>query len=171
MIDIVIPGIPVPQARSRHRIVTLRNGKQFVGQYDPAESRTWKATVAEFAAVAMRGAPPLEGPVEFEAVFVFLPPSGWSRKKLALLDNGGEVPKSTKPDLKNLIAGVEDGIAGIVLRDDGQIWHYGSSRKVYGLRAEVRVTVRAAEEVPSNGTRGADYATPTLPLMQTGGAV
>lgn len=141
MISFVIPGTPVPQARARHRVVKLRNGGTFVGQYDPAESRIWKATVAEFAAAARNGGQPCEGPIVLEVVFVFNPTASWSKKKLAILEAGVEVPKITRPDLKNLIAGVEDGANGILWRDDGQIWNYGNSRKVFGLRAEVRVTV------------------------------
>lgn len=150
-ISLTIPGTPVPQARSRHRVMKLRSGQAFVGQYDPAESRIWKATVSEFAARACNGSAPLEGPIILEAVFVFLPPASWSKKKLAQLTAGVEIPKTTRPDLKNLIAGVEDGANGILWRDDGQIWSYGNSRKVFGLRAEVRVTVMAQEAAPSNG--------------------
>ena len=141
MISFTIPGVPVPQARSRHRVVKLKSGATFVGQYDPAESRIWKATVAEFAAAAQNGGRPFEGPIVLEAVFVYLPPSSWSKRNLALLESGYQIPKSTRPDLKNLIAGIEDGINGIVYRDDGQIWSYGNSRKIYGHRTEVRVTV------------------------------
>lgn len=144
-VEIVIPGTPVPQARSRHRVMQLRSGATFVKQYDPAESRNWKASVAEFAAKAMGGAVPMEGPVTFEAVFVFPPTASWPKKRLALLGQGVEIPKATKPDLKNLIAGVEDGINGIVFRDDGQIFSYGNSRKIYGFRAEVRIRVEQLE--------------------------
>jgi Holliday junction resolvase RusA-like endonuclease len=129
----------------------LRSGQAFVGQYDPAESRIWKATVAEFASRARNGGAPLEGPVILEAVFVFLPTASWSKKKLAQLAAGVEIPKVTRPDLKNLIAGIEDGANGILWRDDGQIWSYGNSRKVFGIRAETRIRVMALEVAPSNG--------------------
>ena len=151
IIQFAIPGTPVPQARARHRVVKLRNGQTFVGQYDPAESRIWKATVAEFASRARNGGAPLEGPIVLEAVFVFLPLASWPKKKLAQLAAGVEIPKVTRPDLKNLIAGIEDGANGILWRDDSQIWSYENSRKVYGIRAEVRITVRALEVAPSNG--------------------
>lgn len=162
VIEIRIPGTPIPQARARHRVVKLKSGATFVGQYDPAESRIWKATVAEFAARASNGRSPLEGPIVLEAVFVFLPTASWSKKKLAQLAAGIEIPKMSRPDLKNLIAGIEDGANGILWRDDGQIWSYGNSRKVYGLRAEVRITVRALEAAPSNGHQVAAGA--LLPL-------
>ncbi len=141
-----IPGTPIPQARSRHRVVKLKSGATFVGQYDPAESRIWKATVAEFAARAMAGHRPIEGPVTVELVFMFLPTASWSKRKLAELRTAGEMARPVKPDLDNLIKGVVDGMKGIVFRDDSQIWSYGQSRKVYGLHAEVRIRVAACEE-------------------------
>ena len=146
VICFTIPGIPVPQARSRHRVVKLKSGASFVGQYDPAESRNWKATVAEFAAKARNedyGGRPLEGPILLEAVFVFLPPTSFPKRKLSQIATGAEMPKITRPDLKNLIAGIEDGANGILWRDDGQIWNYGNSRKIYGARPEVRVKVES----------------------------
>lgn len=165
-IQFTIPGTPIPQARARHRVMKLRSGQTFVGQYDPAESRIWKATVAEFAAKATAGRPPIEGAIVLEAVFVFLPPGSCPKRRLAQLAAGVEIPKITRPDLKNLIAGIEDGANGILWRDDGQIWSYGNSRKVYGLRAEVRVTITATEEVLQQPKRpGAEQ------LALVGGAV
>ncbi len=143
-LSFAIPGIPIPQARARHRVVKLRNGSSFVGQYDPAESRIWKATVAEFAAKARNGGAPFEGPIVLECVFVFPPTASWSQKRMRLLETM-EIPKITRPDLKNLIAGVEDGANGILWRDDGQIWSYGNSRKIFGVRPEVRITVTAVD--------------------------
>jgi Holliday junction resolvase RusA-like endonuclease len=142
----------------------LKGGQLFARQYDPAESRIWKATVAEFAARARNGGAPLEGPIVLEAAFVFLPTASWSKKKLAQLAAGVEIPKVTRPDLKNLIAGIEDGANGILWRDDGQIWSYGNSRKVYGMRAETRITVTALEAAPSNGKPVA--ASGPLPLLE-----
>ncbi|MFB3816176.1 MAG: RusA family crossover junction endodeoxyribonuclease [Candidatus Methylomirabilales bacterium] len=146
-ISFQIPGTPVPQARSRHRVMKLKSGKVFSAQYDPAESRIWKGVVAEFAARAMAGAAPLEGPIVLEVVFVFLPPASLPRKRMAQLiaATGGEIPKTTKPDLKNLISGCEDGMNGIVFRDDGQVWSYGNSRKIFGPAAETRITVTAVD--------------------------
>lgn len=160
-----IPGTPIPQARSRHRVVKLKSGATFVGQYDPAESRIWKATVAEFAARAMAGQRPIEGPVTVELVFTFLPTASWSKRKLAELRTAGEMARPVKPDLDNLIKGVVDGMKGIVFRDDGQIWSYGNSRKVYGLHAEVRVRVAAREE-PARPATVAEA--PELPLLAGG---
>ena len=50
---------------------------------------------------------------------------------------------SSVDDVSSLIV---DGANGILWRDDGQIWSYGNSRKVYGVRAEVRVTVTVQDE-------------------------
>lgn len=97
------------------------------------------------AAQAMRGGSLLTGPLMLECVFVFCPPASAPKRVAALIAAGYEIPKTTRPDLKNLIAGVEDGANGILWRDDGQIYDYGHSRKIYGPRAEVRVTVTAME--------------------------
>lgn len=139
-LSFVIPGVPVPQARSRHRVVKMANGQTFVGQYDPAKSRSWKAQVADFAFRAMTRTP-FEGPVVLEAVFVFPALTSFSKRLKATIAGGQEIPKQTRPDLKNMMSALEDGMNGIVWKDDGQVWSYGNSRKVYGLRGEVRVTV------------------------------
>jgi Holliday junction resolvase RusA-like endonuclease len=145
-----IPGTPVAQARSRHRVANLGDGKRFAKQYDPTENKVWKGQVADFAFRAMAGQPPIaKGPLVVEAVFVFmLPPSApkWQHRQVAA---GTEIPKDTKPDLDNLIKGVVDGMKGIAFRDDGQVYSYGNSRRVFGPRAEVRVAVLALEEARS----------------------
>jgi Holliday junction resolvase RusA-like endonuclease len=94
----------------------------------------------------MAGRVPLEGPLVLEAVFVFVPPASWPKKRLAEVAAGREPLKQTRPDLKNLLAGVEDGMNGIAWKDDGQVANYGQSRKVFGARAETRITITAVEE-------------------------
>lgn len=160
LLSFTIPGTPVPQARTRHRIVELRNGQRFVGQYDPTTSRVWKATVAEFAARARGEGGLLEGAVTLEVVCVFPPPKAWSKRRRATLEHGLEIPKTTEPDLDNLIKGIADACTGILFERDGQIWSYGASRKIYGTRAEVRVTVR---EGMGDGTTSEALPLPGLP--------
>ena len=141
-----IPGTPIPQARSRHRVVKLKSGATFVGQYDPAESRIWKATVAEFAARAMAGQRPIEGLVTVELVFMFLPAASWSKRKLAELRTAGEMARPVKPDLDNLIKGVVDGMkcdqhGNVYVTGPGGIWGI-SPRAV--LLGGIRMTEIAA---------------------------
>ena len=57
-----VPGNPVPKARAR---VTLRRGGKATA-YTPARTKGWEALVAQAAFLAMRGQPPLEGPVGVE---------------------------------------------------------------------------------------------------------
>lgn len=115
-------------------------------QYDPAEAKVWKGVVADYAARARGSAALLEGPLTLEVVFVFPAPPSYPKRIHAKIAAGVEVPKITKPDLKNLVAGIEDGANGVLWKDDVQIWHYGRSRKIYGLRGEVRVTVTEISE-------------------------
>lgn len=144
-ITFTIPGLPVPQARSRHRVAKLGDGRALVTQYDPKESREWKAVVRQWAALARAeyglGQTLLEDPLELEAVFIFPPPKSTRKRILDDIAHGALIPKVTKPDLKNLLAGVEDAMTGILYRDDSLIFSYGVCCKVYGSVAETRITL------------------------------
>lgn len=123
-----IPGEPVAQGRPRF----ARMGS-FVRTYDPKESRDWKATVKQFAIAA--GAAPIPGPLRLEVVAVFTRPLTSYRKRAPR----GPEPKTTKPDLSNVLKGIEDALLGIAYLDDSQVAEI-VARKLVGGQGEAPAT-------------------------------
>ena len=116
----VVPGPPKALERNRHRIVRKKDGGQFVANYLPAQSRAEQNAVRMFAAQAMAGRPPFEGPLEMRmTAFLPIPPS-WSRKKQAAALAGTILPAG-RPDVDNLVKLVLDGAQQIAMREDSQI--------------------------------------------------
>lgn len=122
-IGLTIPGAPVAKPRQTQR-------------------DKWKPTdaVQRFRAYAdrlkwvtrqhMRSQRPLDGAVELSAVFYLPFPASFSRE-MCLSAQRGDVPHVEKPDLKNLVAGLEDALNGIAWVDDSHICQYGRCLKVY----------------------------------------
>ena len=135
MIELTIPGEPVPQARPR----MTKTGHT----YTPQKSRQYKEYIRLIAAAYMAGRKPLEGPLCLSVrAYRSIPKSGtkqWHKDAAA----GDERPV-TKPDLDNYIKAVQDGLNGIVWQDDSQIVTYAAPfGKFYddggGPRVEVKV--------------------------------
>lgn len=104
-IKFTVYGKPVPQQRPRFR----RMGS-FVHTYDPADCVSWKERVAWYA--VQQKAKLLSGALEMQVMF-FLPRPKSLPKKV-------KYPVK-KPDLKNLLAGVEDALEDICYKNDSQI--------------------------------------------------
>jgi Holliday junction resolvase RusA-like endonuclease len=92
----------------------------------------------------MNGRPPLDVAVVVE-IEVWLPiPASMSKKNRAAALAGDLLP-AKRPDLSNIVKGVEDGMNGVVLRDDSLIvWLL--AHKGYGERPGVSVLVRQAAQ-------------------------
>lgn len=107
-----IPGHPTALKRAR-----IGRRGPFARMFDPKENRDAKDTVAVFAHKAMKGEPPMEGPLELNVTFYFVRPKSKIRKRPP---DPFPYP-SGKPDVDNLIKLLADGCNGIVYRDDAQI--------------------------------------------------
>lgn len=128
-----LPG--APQGKGRPRFA--RRGK-FISTYTPEKTRTYESMLQGAAIVAMKGQPPLEGPLRCEVEAVFPVPQSWSKKKKsdALI---GLVRPTGKPDWDNL-AKVLDAFNAVVWRDDTQVVR-GLIEKLYGEVPKLRVMV------------------------------
>lgn len=126
-----VPGQPQGKGRSR----STKSGHHFT----PAKTVAYESTVALFAAQAMAGHPPLEGPLTVEIDAVHAIPASWSQKRRQRAMVGTERPTS-KPDWDNIAKAISDGGNGIVWADDKQIVG-GLVRKLYGERPAVHVRV------------------------------
>lgn len=133
-ITFTVYGEPVPQGRPRARMVKGR-----VIMYDPAKSRHFKTLVARVAQDHVNGAM-IEGPVSLTVKAYLAIPKSFSQKKREQAIAGG-IHHTVKPDLKNIIASVEDALVGVILRDDSQVVNFGGSSKQYGDPPRVEVTV------------------------------
>ena len=91
---------------------------------------------------ALRG--PLTCPVRLTCVIYRAVPQSWSRRKRAdaIAD---KIRPTTRPDVSNVIKGIEDALNGVWYADDSQIVEYGLIGKWYA--EEPRVYVRLDMEV------------------------
>lgn len=90
---------------------------------DSKQSRPWKAQVADAAAQATAGQPPLEGPLLLELTFWIPRPKGHygTGRNSGHVRSSAPAAPTVKPDLLKLARAVEDALSGIVYRDDAQI--------------------------------------------------
>ncbi len=119
-IRIVVPGLPKPLARNRHRIVKTPAGGHYVSSYLPGASRNEQAVIRQFAAEAMYGGPPFTEAIDLRIIAWLPVPQSWSRKRreAALL---GVVCPTGRPDLDNYLKLACDALKAIVWRDDSQV--------------------------------------------------
>lgn len=126
MVAFIIPGEPVPFARA---------GSNKGRRYTPSKQLAYMGVIKLFAQQAMAGEPPMEGPVGLSIRAVYLIPASWTKKEKA-----AAVWKSSKPDADNLAKIFKDAMSKIVFADDAQVADL-QVQKVYGLRAEIIITV------------------------------
>lgn len=134
----VILGEPVAQGRPRFS----RQGG-FVKAYDPAKSRDYKSYVRLIAA---QNAPdsPVEGAIEFSLRIYRAIPKGMPKYKREAAKEGRLRPV-TKPDVSNVLKGVEDALKGVWYKDDSQIVGYGVLGKWYDERPRIEIMMRELE--------------------------
>jgi len=71
--------------------------------------------------------------------FVFEPPKSLKKKELEFIENGGFIPKTTKPDLDNLEKLLFDAMQGVVFVNDSQIYKKEFVLKLYGKEPKIIV--------------------------------
>jgi Holliday junction resolvase RusA-like endonuclease len=122
-ISLIVPGEPVAKPRQTQR-----------DKWKPTESvqrfRTYADRLKWVTRQHMKSQAPLGGAVELSAVFYLPIPAGWPVAQQRKAERG-EWLHMQKPDLKNLIAGLEDALNGIAWVDDQQICSYGRCLKVW----------------------------------------
>ncbi|HNY13645.1 MAG TPA: RusA family crossover junction endodeoxyribonuclease, partial [Candidatus Wallbacteria bacterium] len=128
------------QAQQRAGEYVGNDGK--IHHYDQKESKSFRKEIKDAAFVAVRGRwPRFDVPVNLAVQEFRALPSSWSEKKKhnAIM---GIVRPTSKPDLKNIIWGVEDSLNGLMWKDDSRIVSFDGSGKFYSafspfLRVEV----------------------------------
>lgn len=134
----VVLGDPVAQGRPRFS----RQGG-FVKAYDPAKSRDYKSYVRLIAA---QNAPdsPVEGAIEFSLRIYRAIPKGMPKYKREAA-KAGTLRPVTKPDVSNVLKGVEDALKGVWYKDDSQIVGFGVLGKWYDERPRIEIMMRELE--------------------------
>ena len=132
-----IPGSPIGQGRPKFSTI---NGH--AKAYDPEKSRNYKAYVRMLATQAMQetGFERIDGPCNLVIQAYFEVPKSKSKKfrEAALADQ--ERP-TKKPDLSNIVKGIEDALNGLAYKDDSSIV-YLCVTKYYSDVARVEVILR-----------------------------
>lgn len=108
-VEFTVPGIPTAWARA---------GAKGAIRFTPAKQRSFMAAVKTIAAAAMRGAPPLDGPLEMSVKAAYPWPKSATPKKRA---QPGALWKTSRPDADNCAKIVADSLNGIAFQDDAQI--------------------------------------------------
>ena len=123
-----ILGDPRPQGRPKF----FRRGN-FVGAYDPKQSRDYKQTLA--AQLAAQSPEFIEQgkAVSIYVEFIFARPKSLPKR---VEDH------VKKPDLDNLIKALKDAAKGILWHDDSQVVQL-SARKIYGSTPMTVIEVKA----------------------------
>ena len=121
------------QGRARS---VVRNGR--VAHYTPDNTVRYENLVKLAAQQAMGGSAPIEVACALVVREYFAIPASWSLKKqrAAAL---GEIWKTTKPDIDNVIKAVKDGCNKVVWRDDSQVTDLVSCKRYGTPRVEVEV--------------------------------
>ena len=134
----VVLGDPVAQGRPRFS----RQGG-FVKAYDPSKSRDYKSYVRLIAA---QNAPdsPVEGAIELSLRIYRAIPKGMPKYKREAA-KAGTLRPVTKPDVSNVLKGVEDALKGVWYKDDSQIVGYGVLGKWYDERPRIEIMMRELE--------------------------
>jgi crossover junction endodeoxyribonuclease RusA len=116
VIEFFVPGEPAPQGSWRH----VGNGVVI-----PASKKLgpWRKRVEATAREAWLGEEPLEGPIGVELSFLLPRPKHHYKASGGVKDWAARRDHVTRPDLDKLVRAVLDGITGIVIRDDSQVYH------------------------------------------------
>lgn len=136
-ISFELAGPPLPKERAKRGIT--RGGRR--NFYTPRNTRGGEdLALRGFYDAVPRDWRPHDGPVTLAVVGQYVPPASWPhwRRARAIAEAW---PKTTRPDLDNLVKLVMDGLNGHAWHDDAQVWSHDGSRKIYGAATLTRVTL------------------------------
>lgn len=137
-VTVNLPGEPKGKGRPRSRIVTKRDGHQFVGVYTDAETRSYEGMLRFAGQRAMQERSLFARAIKVRIIATFSVPRSWSNKRTreAL---GGLVRPTGRPDLDNLMKTI-DALNGVVWEDDSIIVE-ATIAKQYGEFPSLQVEV------------------------------
>lgn len=89
--------------------------------YTPTATRNYEGQLALMARKALGKRPKLKGELTVTMGFNYAAPKSWTKKQMAELAAAGALPKTTKPDVDNLVKAVLDALNGVVYEDDAAV--------------------------------------------------
>lgn len=137
MSEVVFTVYGQPQPAGSKTAGVGKNGKTFVRD-SAKKGKPWRTEVTKEAALAMNGAPLLDGPLSLAVTFVVPRPKGHFGVR-GLRPSAPDYP-IVRPDVTKLLRSVEDSMTGVVWRDDSQVVRQ-SATKQYGEPACAKVWV------------------------------
>ena len=142
IVEFEVYGNPVTQGskrafvprRSDGSIVTRPDGSPVVRVQDDAKARLlpWRQEVGQVARLAMGGAPPHDGPVTLEILFVLAEPQKLPKRVACHIK---------VPDLDKLVRAIKDALTGVVYLDDKQVDRTRVGKE-YGQAPGVQIMAR-----------------------------
>jgi len=102
--------------------------------YTPDQTAAEEAYIRTLGSKAMRGLPPMTGPVRLTLEAVFEMPASWPPRVREMR----QLPHVSKPDLDNIEKLVLDALNEVVFLDDGQVCEV-NKRKRYGEGERIHV--------------------------------
>jgi len=138
--DLHVLGIPKPLPPIRAAGFQGKGGKWQTRAYRKGTAEGWKGDIALAAKPFLPGEP-YEGPIRLSCMFYLKRPKRLMRKK----DPEGPIRCRSKPDLTNLLKGLEDILTRIGMWvDDAHVSDYGKIGKRYhakGGRSGARIKI------------------------------
>ena len=136
-VELTIFSEPVAQGRPR-----FSNHGKFVRAYDPKKSRDYKQLLRSMAQEVFKERPdftPFDAALMLRVSVYRSIPKSFSKKKHeeALC---GKIRPVTKPDASNYIKGIEDGLNGVLWKDDSCIVSE-TCNKFYSDRPRIELAV------------------------------
>jgi Holliday junction resolvase RusA-like endonuclease len=139
MVTFKVDANPVGKQRARY----VKRGN-FVQAYTPEKTRTYETLIKDAARQAMGVSEPLDTPVSLYLYIRVPMPASATKKRLEAIASGDEKPIK-KPDASNILKSVEDGMNGVVYKDDSQIINIHVT-KVYSSQPGVDICVKECLE-------------------------
>lgn len=128
---IELPGEPIGKARPRF-------GKGRV--YTEAATKAYEKALGWQAKIAMKGRPPMDGPLAVTVLALMAIPESWTQKRIGLALAGKELPTG-KPDTDNCVKAALDACNRIVWGDDAQIVDLAAYKR-YATKPLLRIKVQ-----------------------------
>ena len=130
-----------PQPAGSKKAMMPKKARYPIVVDDNKHAKAYKQSVAGVALAAMNGRSLFAGPVEVRMLFVLERPKSHYRAGGELSAAGERAPMHvTRPDVLKLARAVEDGMTGVVYKDDGQIVRETLS-KVWGSEPRALIAV------------------------------
>lgn len=136
-VTITLAGAPQGKGRAR---AFLRGGH--ISHYTPEKTRSYEGMIRVAAMTALGDRPAFDEPVEFTLRAIYPVPASWSARKRDQAITG-EIQPGKKPDLDNVAKAWNDGLNGVIYRDDCLIVRM-TLEKRYGPAPLVVCTVKPA---------------------------